>query len=83
VATAVGGVPELIVPGISGLLSQPGDWRDIGDNILTLLSDPGLRRRLGAAGRARVERDYKLDRAVASTARVLKRAVNGRAGLST
>jgi glycosyltransferase involved in cell wall biosynthesis len=53
VAFRVGGLPELIVDGTSGLLVPPGDVRAFADAAALLVRDAGLRARLGAAGPAR------------------------------
>jgi glycosyltransferase involved in cell wall biosynthesis len=55
VATAVGGAPELVVDGETGLLVPPRDPAALAAAIEKLTSDAGLRRRLGDAGRARAE----------------------------
>jgi glycosyltransferase involved in cell wall biosynthesis len=54
VATAVGGIPELVEDGVTGLLVQPGDPEGLRAALGRLLADPVLRRRLGRAGRKRV-----------------------------
>jgi glycosyltransferase involved in cell wall biosynthesis len=64
VASGVGGVPELVVDGETGLLVPPGDVAALADALRNLLRDKGLRDRMGAAGRARVERAFTLDRCV-------------------
>lgn len=51
VATSVGGVPEIIEHGVSGLLVQPGDSNALSAEILRLLDDESLRRRLGHGAR--------------------------------
>jgi glycosyltransferase involved in cell wall biosynthesis len=51
VATRVGGIPELIEEGLSGYLVSRGDTAAMSERILRLLSDPELRRRMGATGR--------------------------------
>lgn len=58
VSTRVGGIPEAVVDGRTGLLTEAGDVQGLGDALLRLLGDPELRRRMGAEGRAwvRVER---------------------------
>ena len=61
VATRVGGVPELVVDGETGLLVAAGDARALADALQRLVDDPDLRVRLGAAGRARVEEQFRLD----------------------
>ena len=53
VATDVGGLPDLIEDGVNGL-TRPADADALGEALGTVLADPGLRDRLGAAGRKRV-----------------------------
>jgi starch synthase len=52
VATRVGGVPEAVDDGVSGLLVAPRDATALADALLALLDDPARARRMGAAGRA-------------------------------
>jgi glycosyltransferase involved in cell wall biosynthesis len=54
VATAVGGLPDMVVDGETGLLVPPGDPHAFRAAIDRLLADADLRRRLGAAGRERI-----------------------------
>jgi glycosyltransferase involved in cell wall biosynthesis len=68
VATAVGGVPEIMRDGEGGLLLEPPpDQGRLVAALEPLLGDPVLRRRMGAAGRERFERDFTLDRWVKKT----------------
>jgi glycosyltransferase involved in cell wall biosynthesis len=60
VATRVGGVPEIVRDGIEGLLVPPGDPTALADALLTLLRDPGLRERMGSAGRERQRTEFDL-----------------------
>jgi glycosyltransferase involved in cell wall biosynthesis len=60
VATRVGGIPELIEEGVSGHLVSRSDTRAMSDRILGLLSDPELRRRMGAAGRVTAAAKFDL-----------------------
>lgn len=60
VASGVGGVPEVVVEGETGLLVPPGDPQSLADAIERLLDDSALRRRLGAAGRIRVAEQFDL-----------------------
>lgn len=53
VAHAIGGVPEAVLDGETGLLAAPGDQAALTAAFARLLGDPALRRRLGEAGRAR------------------------------
>jgi glycosyltransferase involved in cell wall biosynthesis len=54
VASAVGGIPELVEDGVTGLLVQPGDVEALRAALERLLADPVLRRRMGRAARRRV-----------------------------
>jgi len=58
VATAVGGTPELVLDGQTGLLVAPGDPSALADALLALLADRRLAESLGRAGRARVEAHF-------------------------
>jgi glycosyltransferase involved in cell wall biosynthesis len=61
VASRVGGVPEQVVDGETGLLVDPGDPEPLAAALERLTDDPALRRRLGAAGRARAEERFDLE----------------------
>ncbi len=61
VASRVGGVPELVVDGETGLLVRPGDPEQLAAALGRLLADELLRRRLGEAGRARAREHFDLD----------------------
>jgi glycosyltransferase involved in cell wall biosynthesis len=51
ITSPVGGIPEIVEHGVTGLLPPTGDGRRLLESIRTLRDDDGLRRRLGAAGR--------------------------------
>jgi glycosyltransferase involved in cell wall biosynthesis len=53
-ATAVGGVPEVVHDGVNGLLVPPGRPDELAAAIRRLLDEPGLRERLAAASRESV-----------------------------
>lgn len=53
VATRVGGIPDLVVDGATGLLVPPGDPAALAEALGRLLGDAPLRRRLGEAGARR------------------------------
>jgi glycosyltransferase involved in cell wall biosynthesis len=55
VATSVGGLPEVVEHGRTGLLVPPRDPIALADAIVELLSDAGLRERLAAAAGERIE----------------------------
>jgi len=55
IATQVGGIPEVIVDGESGLLVEPGNSESLAAAIGRLLDDPELQRRLITGGKRRAE----------------------------
>ncbi len=61
VASAVGGIPEMIDDGRSGLLVPPDDIDALDAALRRVLADPALRRRLGEAALARVRAEFDLD----------------------
>ncbi len=73
VATAAGGIPEVVEDGVTGIVVPPRDHRAIAAAIVRLLTDEGLRRRMGDAGRVRVGERFTVDRMVAETAGVYAR----------
>ena len=58
VATTMGGIPEVVIAGETGLLVPPGDPVALAAAFERLVDDAGLRRRLGRAGRERAVRRY-------------------------
>ncbi|GAB2459193.1 glycosyltransferase family 4 protein [Nocardioides hungaricus] len=61
VATAVGGVPEVVRDGVDGLLRPSGDRAALAGALATLAADPALRARTGRSARSRIEDGYTLD----------------------
>jgi glycosyltransferase involved in cell wall biosynthesis len=72
VALANGGTPEVVVDGVTGLLSEPGDMDALVANLERLLRDPSLRRQMGQHGRRRVEEHFTADRMAADAAEVYR-----------
>lgn len=62
VATAGGGVPEIILDGKSGLLVPMGDAGAMAAALLRLAGDPPLREKLGAAARQRIQEQFTIER---------------------
>jgi glycosyltransferase involved in cell wall biosynthesis len=73
VATAVGGTPELVIDGETGLLVPPRDPAALAQAILTLLTDPGLAQRLGENGRLRVADQFTIRQMVQQTEQLYQR----------
>jgi glycosyltransferase involved in cell wall biosynthesis len=61
VATTIGGIPEVIEDGVTGVLIPPRDPVALEEKMALLLNDPGLRQRLGHAARAEIEKEHSLD----------------------
>jgi glycosyltransferase involved in cell wall biosynthesis len=64
VATDVGGVPDVVEDGRSGLLVPPGDPAALADALAAMATDPEMRLRMGDAGRASVGDRYAIPRLV-------------------
>ncbi|MBI5902491.1 MAG: glycosyltransferase family 4 protein [Deltaproteobacteria bacterium] len=62
VATRVGGVPEAVADGVTGVLVPPEDATSLAAAMIRLLKDAGLRTGMGERGREMVEREYSTDR---------------------
>ena len=58
VTTSAGGIPELVTPGVNGLVARPHDVEGIAASIAVLLDDASMRRRLGSAGRETVQERF-------------------------
>jgi glycosyltransferase involved in cell wall biosynthesis len=69
---AVGGVPEIIAPGETGLLATPGDEHAFCQAAHALLSDAALGRRLGRAARDRGAKRFSVARMAADYAALLE-----------
>lgn len=72
VATRVGGVPDLVDDGVSGMLVPPRSPRAVADAVVALLADGERRRHLGEAGRKRVYPAYAVERLVADVERLYR-----------
>ncbi len=68
VATRVGGTPEAVEDGESGLLVPPSDSGALIQAITRLLEDRDFARRLGLAGKSRVQAQFSIERMVQETA---------------
>jgi glycosyltransferase involved in cell wall biosynthesis len=64
IATAVGGIPELIEDGVTGFLVPPEDPMSLAERIVCLLKEPSLARSMGERGRQKVEGEFTIERMV-------------------
>ena len=65
-----GSIPELVVDGEGGFVSDPADPARFAERLRLLLGDAALRRKLGQANAARIEERFRWDRCVDGTRRV-------------
>jgi glycosyltransferase involved in cell wall biosynthesis len=72
VATRVGGIPEIVRDGQTGLLVPPADAPALAAAILVLLRDPARAAILTAAGQALVRERYTVDAMMAATTAVYR-----------
>lgn len=76
VSSDVGGVREVVDEGVTGELVPPGDSEALGRAIVRLGTDESLRRRMGAAGRARVLAEFAWERNVDQMNELIEAMVN-------
>jgi len=68
VASAVGGIPEVVADGQTGLLVPPGDEAALASAVNSLIADPGKAAEFGSRGRLRATRDFSWDKIAVQTA---------------
>jgi glycosyltransferase involved in cell wall biosynthesis len=78
VATAVGGIPAALEDRSEALLLPPRDPQRLSAELGRLLADPELRRRLGAAARARFEKEFEAAAMARSYRQVYREALAAR-----
>lgn len=75
VATAVGGVPEAVVNGLTGILVPPGDPKLFAQAIVRLIVDREMAFKMGEAGRKRVEELFSAEKMAEKTFHVYEEVV--------
>ena len=80
VATSVGGLPEVVIPGRTGWLVPPRDVPALAAAISHLLSDPETSQAFGRAGREQAVRDFSLANMVRSHEEIFMSLVKSRGG---
>lgn len=78
VATRVGGLPEMVEDGRTGVLVPPRDESALADAIVRLLRDKRLRHQLGANGKRKVDSECSPDAVAQATIAVYHRAIDDR-----
>ena len=79
VVSAIGGLPELVVDGTTGVHVPPGDVAALRSALERIIADPSLGARLGAAGRERARANYSADVVVGAWERVFHDVIDERA----
>ena len=77
VVSVAGGAGEIVEDGVDALAVPPGDAEALAVAIRRLAEDAGLRARLGAAGRARAERDFDRGRLAREVAPLYRSLAGG------
>ena len=77
VATSVGGTPEMVEDGVTGLLVPPRDASALAQAIGSLLADPERGHSIGQAARLRVAEQFSLEATVRKTEELYERLLRG------
>jgi starch synthase len=72
VGSAVGGIPEVVDDGVTGLLVPPGDPAALADALNALVRSPARARGYGAAGRARAAGEFSWAAIAAQTVQLYR-----------
>ena len=75
IATGHAGIKDVVIEGETGFLVDEGDINSMAKYMLKLAKDPVLARKLGEAGRKRVENYFSLERYIGSTWSIIKNAI--------
>jgi len=78
VSTRLAGIPELMIDGETGLLVSPADTTALTEALQKLLCDRELRVRYGCAGRARIERHFRIEHTVAPLLKLFEQGCSRR-----
>jgi glycosyltransferase involved in cell wall biosynthesis len=83
VATAVGGVPDVVDDGRTGILVEPGNSERLAATLGHLARNPTERSRLGAAARREVARRFSTERLVDDIDRLYREALADKRDIAT
>lgn len=78
VASRVGGLPEVVLDGVTGWMVQPDDPAGLAETILEVLANPSEARRRARLGRELVRTMFDVDRAALEIAQIYQAVVDGR-----
>ena len=75
VATRVGGIPDVVVDGSTGILVAPGNPEELAQALAKLVGDPAKREAMGSRGKRRLVERFSSDKMVEATSRVYDEAL--------
>jgi glycosyltransferase involved in cell wall biosynthesis len=78
VCSRIGGLPELVEDGVTGLLAEAGDAEDLALRIRKIWEDPALAAKLGSAGFEKVTNKHSPDRHYERLMSIYHEAIDGR-----
>ena len=75
VTTAVSGIPELVIDGVTGVVVEPGDPEDLAAGLQRVIEDPEAARKRAAGGLAKVSAEFDIADSAATMASLLERVL--------
>jgi glycosyltransferase involved in cell wall biosynthesis len=78
IASNVGGVPEVVIDGRTGILVTPGDASGLAEAIVRLADDADLRKKMGTAGRKYVSDRYRWENCLDRMVQIYERVLAGK-----
>ena len=74
-ATRHGGIPDVVIDGKTGYLSEEGDIKSMAENLIKLAQNPNLWTEFGLAGRQHVESNFTLEQQLEKTLKLYKHVI--------
>ncbi len=78
VSTAVGGVPDIVIDGKTGILVPSGDDKKLAEAILTMIMDPEKRKEFGTHGREFIRERFTKERLIADIEKLYNDIMNAK-----
>jgi glycosyltransferase involved in cell wall biosynthesis len=75
IATNVGGNPEIVEDGVSGILVPVRDSAALAEAMVRMFANPELRKAMGAAGRKRIATTFSMERSLESVERLYEKLI--------
>jgi glycosyltransferase involved in cell wall biosynthesis len=75
ICSRIGGLPEIVTDGVTGLLYEPENIAELTERIRMLWQNPALCRQFGDAGRRKVKEDYAADRLMDSLIAIYEKVI--------